>query len=89
MDYTASPIADSRDIRFLRKAITEYRRTGQPSFLGPHAAPRNAYAWPGPPDYNNVQELDLEENWPGHWTRLNESPLVELSEDTISDSELQ
>jgi hypothetical protein len=36
-----------------------------------------------------VQELDLEENRPGHQTRLNESPLVELSKDTISDSELQ
>jgi hypothetical protein len=89
MDYAASPIADSRDIRFVRKAITEHRRTGQPPLLGRHAAPRNAYAWPGPPDYNNVQEFDLEENRPGHRTRLNESPLVELSKDTISDSELQ
>jgi len=89
MDYAVSPITNSGDIRFLRKAITEHRRTREPPFLGHHAAPRNSYAWPGPPDYNNVQELDLEENQPGHRTRLNKSPLVELSKDTISDSELQ
>ena len=61
------------------KAITEHRRAVQPLFLGRHAATRKAYAWPEPSDYNNVQERNLEENRPGHRTRLNESPLVELS----------
>lgn len=56
MDYAVSRRTNSTDIRCLQKAITEHRRAVQPLFLGRHAATRKAYAWPEPPDYNNVQE---------------------------------